>query len=211
VQEVIRLHDAVVELDEVEPGALEAGLVRLRREHLIDREVPPDVPQEGDVTEVQQPVGVVHEERRRVVAEAATVEVDVLAELRQDGNEVVADALLRHHLAGGRLAGGITNQCRATAAERDRAMTESLQDGEHHHPEHVPGVERRRGRVEALIRGDGRRGERFAQGRLIGDVLHIAASHQVIERAEPCLPELLRRIAAVRRQRHLCVLACFPG
>ena len=56
--EVVGLHNHIVELQEGQ-ALFHALLVALSTEHIVDGEACADLPQEFDIIEVQQPIGVV--------------------------------------------------------------------------------------------------------------------------------------------------------
>ena len=82
VQEVVRLEQHVVDLDEVQAARLQPVPVGRVAEDLVDAEVLADVAQELDVAQRRQPVGVVDQERGWVVTERAPLEIEVALELR---------------------------------------------------------------------------------------------------------------------------------
>ena len=62
-------------------------------------------------------------------------------------------------------------------------MAEALQRGEHHDPEQVADVQRRRRRVEPDVGGDDAFGEGAAKLIRVGHVLHVSAGLQVFQRS----------------------------
>ena len=142
MEEVVGLDETVIELDEVEAlTAVQPGAVGLQGQHLVDREVTADIAEERDVLKLEEPVGVVQHQRRRIVAETTALVVEVFRQLGLNADQVVLKIFQRDHLARRGLAGWIADHGGATAAEGDWPVTHSLQGGEQHDGDHVPGMQ----------------------------------------------------------------------
>ncbi len=188
MEEVVGLDQPVVELDEVEAGGFQPGLVRLGGQHLVDREVATDVSQKRNVFEAKQPLGVVERYRGGVVAELAAVVVEVAVKLLGDEAEVVLQILFADQLARGGSPAGIADHRGAAAAERDGTVPHPLQRAEHHHADHVPGMERGTGGIEPLVERDGTGFELGAKAVLVGDVVDEAARPHVVDWVDAGIP-----------------------
>jgi len=162
LEEVVRLEDHVVELEEAQ-GLLapEPRLDGLEGQHAVDAKVLADVAEELDVLEAVEPVGVVYEPRvARSVAENEEVLEDGadLGHVAIDGGVVQKPPRLV-------LAARVPDFCRAAADEDDGRVSVPLEQAEDHDLEQGSDVEGVGGRVEAEVRG------------------HAAVRHAVVERS----------------------------
>ena len=138
VVEVVALHGHVVEFQEGE-ALLHALLEALGPEHVVDGEAGPDVPDEIDVIQVEEPIGVVHH------LGLALAKLDEALHLLFEAGAVVLDGLPGHHGAHVRAAGGIADHGGAAADEGDGPVARHLQalhQGEGHEMAHVEAVRR---------------------------------------------------------------------
>ena len=119
LQEVHRLHQHVVELEEGHRlFALQPQLDRVEGQHPVDGEMGAVVAQEFDVAVVRQPVVVVdHDGVGRAVAEGQE-----FLEHASDGGDVRLDRLVGQLRARGVLAGRVTDLGRAAAHQDDRLV-----------------------------------------------------------------------------------------
>ena len=146
VVEVKGLHDHVVELKEAE-APLQSLLVASCAEHLVDAEAGSDVPEELDVVEVSEPVGVVDHHG------LAFAEFDKAAHLLLEALTVVVDLLDGHHGAKIRAPGGIADHACAAAYERYGLVAcflQSLHKKKGHKVAYMQGIS---GRIKADIEG----------------------------------------------------------
>ena len=136
VVEVVGLHGHVVELQEAQT-LLHPLLEALCPEHVIDGEASADVPDEIDVVQVQQPVGIVDHHG------LALAELNEPLHLLFEAGAVVVDGLLGHHGAHIRPAGGIADHGRAAADEGNGSVAGHLQplhQAQCHEVTHMQGV-----------------------------------------------------------------------
>jgi len=171
-QEIIGLEDHVVEFEEGERLlAVQPQLHRIEGQHPVDREMRPDLAQEGDIVERVEPVGIVgHDRVGRAVAE-----VEKPLEHAADRGDVGGDVLVGEQLAALVAAGRIADLGGAAAHQHDRPVPRLLEPTQHHDLHQGADMERRRGRVEADIAGhDLLRSERVERGG-IGHLMDIAA------------------------------------
>ena len=133
---VIGLHDHVVELQEGQP-LLHALLVALSPQHIVDREAGAHVPQEVDVVELEQPVGVVHHDG------LALAKVNEPLHLLLKAVAVVLDGLGRHHGAHIRAPGGVADVAGAAAHQDHRPVPchlQALHQAQGHEVAHMEAV-----------------------------------------------------------------------
>ena len=177
LQEVVALHQHVVELQE-RKAPLQALLVALGGEHAVDGEQRAHVPQEVDVVQVAQPVGVVDD---LGAVGLGLVEVQEGFHLLPDVGHVVVDVLHRQNLAQVALAGGVADHARAAAHQREGLVAGLLQVGHGHDRNVVADVQAVRGGVEAHVEGHHARIEGLVQLVLKGDLLYKAALFQKVQ------------------------------
>ena len=136
VVEVVGLHDHIVELQEGQ-ALLHALLIALGPEHVVHREAGAHVPQQVDIVELQQPVGVVHH------LGLPLAELDEALHLLLEAVAVVLDGLGGHHTAHVGAAGGVADIAGAAADEGDGPVARHLQplhQAQGHEVAHVEGV-----------------------------------------------------------------------
>ena len=144
VVEVVGLHNHVVELQEGQ-ALFHPLLVALGPEHVVHREAGPYVPQDLDIVQLHQPVGVVDHHS------LAVAELDEPLHLFLEAVAVVADGLLGHHGAHVGAAGGIADHAGASADKGDGTVARHLQplhQAQGHEVAHMEGIG---GGVEADI------------------------------------------------------------
>ena len=146
LQEVVALHEHVVELQERQ-ALFHALLVALGGEHAVDGEVDADLAQEVDVVEAAQPVRVVDDQG------LAVRKVEEAAHLLLDAVHVVVDDLGGEHLAKVALAGGVADQARAAAHQGDGAVAGALHVRHGHDRDVVADVQGVRRGVKAHVEG----------------------------------------------------------
>ena len=162
--------DTLVALDEAPPHGF-AG------DHLIDREVLADIPQEGNELELPEPIMVVQQE-----ATAWLVQIEHPGQLAPDAGEVGSDSSLVQQLSLVVTTRRIADAPGTAAGECDRAMAGSLQPGHRHHAHQVTDVQGRARGVETDVIRDGPTGERGAKTVFVGDVLDEAAGPEQVQR-----------------------------
>ncbi len=119
-QEIVGLHDHVVELEETQ-SLFHALLVAFRPQHVVDGEACSDVTDEIDVIQVTQPVGIVD---HRCLA---FPELDEAAHLLLKAFTVVVDRLGGHHLAKVGASRRIADHRGTAAHQRDGLIACHLQ------------------------------------------------------------------------------------
>ena len=161
VVEVIALHDHVVELQEAE-ALFHALLVALGPEHIVDAEAGTHIPQQIDIVQLQQPVGVVDHDG------LVLAEVDETLHLALEAVAVVLDGLRGHHVPHIGAAGGVADVAGAAAHQHNGAVARHLQalhQAQGHEVTHVQAV--RRG-VKADVEGCLSGVDHFPDLRLVG-------------------------------------------
>src|SRR5262249_41011192 len=148
LDEVVALQDHIVELEEGEVLlALEPELDGVALDHLVDRDVAPDLAQELDIVQAKQPLGVV--DHQRIGA--------AVAEFQEFGENLLDAALVRLDLLGGKnpaalvLAGWVPDASSAAAHQRDGPVPGVLQPAQKHDLHQAADVQARRCAVEADI------------------------------------------------------------
>ena len=174
VLEVGRLEEHVAELGERE-AAPSRDCTESFDEHVRDREVLPDVPQELEHRDLAEPVEVVDHDRRR-----RAVEVEESLELRADPGEVRLERRPVEEVPLRRRAGRVADHPRSAAHEDDRAAAPPLEMDERRDRHEVSDVERRAGGVEPVVGGDLASG-RQAGGEPWGRVVEEAAPAELVE------------------------------
>ena len=140
LQEVVRLEDHVVELEEGERLlAVEPELHRFEAEHPVDREVPAVLPQERDVAEGVEPLRIVGHQGRAVPVVPA--EVEEALEDAPDPRDVGGDALVGEQLPALVLARRIADSGGAAPHQDDGAMSGTLHVPQQHDGNEAPGVQ----------------------------------------------------------------------
>ena len=162
--EVVGLHDHVVELQEGQ-ALFHALLVALSTEHVIDREAGADLPQEFDIIEIQQPVGIVDHDG------FTFAEINESLHLTLEALGIVVDVLLRQHFAHVGAAGRVADHGRAAADERDGLVARHLQALHKCQRHKMAGGQGICRAVEADIELGLARVDHFADLRLIRDLL----------------------------------------
>ena len=173
--EVVGLHDRVVELEERHRLlAFEPELHAFHGQHAIDREVAAVVAQEGNVFELVEPLGVVdHDGVGRPVAEFEQV-----PHARQDAQLVFFDLLGGQQLPGFVLAGWIADLGRAAAHQQDRPVAGLLQAAQRHQLHQAADVQARRRAVEADIGRHALLAEQRIQGLGVRAVVILPPRHE---------------------------------
>ena len=136
VVEVVGLHDHIVELQEGE-SLLHPLLIALGPKHVVHREAGSHIPQQLDIVQFQQPVGVVYH------LGLALTKLDEPLHLLFEAVAVVLDDLRRHHRAHVRPAGGGSDIACAAANEDDGAISrhlKALHQAQGHEVAHMEGV-----------------------------------------------------------------------
>ena len=139
MQEVVALHDHVVEFKEAE-SLLHALLVALGAEHIVDREARAHIAEQFNVIELQQPVGVVDK------LCLALAKVDEFAHLLLEAFDVMLNGFGRHHLPEIGSAGRIADHRGAAADKGNRLVArhlKTLHQAERHEVSHVERIRRR--------------------------------------------------------------------
>jgi hypothetical protein len=85
-----------------------------------------NITQERDVVQREQPVGIVEQQCRRIVAPSVSFEIEVALKLRQDALQIGANLPFGNDGPRRGLAGRVANQRGAAAAKRDRPVAEPL-------------------------------------------------------------------------------------
>ena len=174
VVEVVALHDHVVEFEEGQ-SLLHPLLVALGPQHIVDREAGAHLPQQLDVVQLEQPVGVVQHDG------LALAEVDEPLHLLFEAGGVVLDVLPRQHLAHIGAAGG------AAADQGDGLVAGHLQPLHQGQSHEVAGGQAVGGAVKADVKG------RLAlvdhvDDLLVGDLGHQAAGLQFVVQFHKNIP-----------------------
>ena len=148
-QEVVRLQDHVVELEERQRLlAVEPLLHRLEAEHAVDREVPAVLAQERDVVQGVEPVRIVGHQG------AIGAEVEKTLEHAANPGNVRRDMRVGEQLPALVLAGRVADLGGAAAHQDHRAVAGALHVPEHHDLDQAPDVERIGGGVEPDVARD---------------------------------------------------------
>ena len=140
---------------------------------LVDGEMPPDVSEERDIAELQEPIGVVDDPGA----------VEIPRELLTDAGQIALDLGQRQHRALRGAIGRVADHARPAAGDRDRAVAGTLEVGECHDADQAAGVQAGGCRVEALVQRQRAGVERATQGRLIRDLGQEAALAQGLQDA----------------------------
>ncbi len=120
LDEIIGLHDGIVEFQEGQRlVAVQPQLDAVHGQHAVDRKVPADIAQEGNVIQLVQPLGIVHQDG--VVG--AVAEFQQMADTAQDALLVGLDLLRRQDQPRFVLAGGIAGLGGAAAHQQDGAVS----------------------------------------------------------------------------------------
>ena len=172
VVEVVALHDHVVEFEEGQ-SLLHPLLVALGPQHIVDREAGAHLPQQLDVVQLEQPVGVVQHDG------LALAEVDEPLHLLFEASGVVLDVLPRQHLAHIGAAGGVADHGGAAADQGDGLVAGHLQPLHQGQGHKVAGGQAVGGAVKTDVEG------RFAlvddvDDLLVGDLGHQAAGLEFV-------------------------------
>ena len=127
--EVIALQDHVVKLEEGQRLlAFQAQLDRVETQHAVDGKVDADLPQQGDIAQGVQPVGVVGEHRvGRSIAEAQE-----WGEAAADAGHVGVDGIVDQQLTRLVLAGWVADAGGAAAEQDEGAVAVLLQKAKDH-------------------------------------------------------------------------------
>ena len=173
LEEVIRLHDHIVELEEGQP-LLPALLITLCSEHAIDSEMRTDISQEFDIVELAQPVPVIHHDCPIIR------EIDETRDLLAEAVAIMTDGLICHHLAHVRAPRGITNGSGAASHETDRTVSRTLHVGHCHERDQMACMEAVCRRIKSRIKGNLFLTEQLAQPFLIGALCKKSAFLQYV-------------------------------
>ena len=192
--EVVGLHDHVVELQEGQ-ALFHALLVALSTEHVIDREAGADLPQEFDIIEVQQPVGIVDHDG------FTFAEINESLHLTLEALGIVVDVLLRQHFAHVGAAGRVANHSRASANQSNRLIACHLQTLHECQRHEMTGSQRICRAVEANIELGLARVDHFADLRLVRDLRDQSARLQLFINTH-CIFSLSLFDLVSRRQFH---------
>ena len=139
LQEIVGLHDHVVELQEAE-SVLHPLLVASGPQHVVDGEMGADVPDKLDVIEVAEPVRVIDHHG------LAFTELDEAAHLFFEAFTVMVDLFDCHHGTQVSPAGGISDHACAAADQSDRLVARHLQalhQQKGHEMAYMQGIRRR--------------------------------------------------------------------
>ena len=145
MQEVIRLHEHIVELEE-RKSLLHPRLIALCGKHLVYGEVYAYLAHKVYIVETVQPIGVVDHDGC-VVA----FEVEELGHLLLKALAVVIDYLVGHHLTHVRLARRIAYLACAAADENNWLVSRLLHMAHDHQLDKVPHMQAVCRRVESYI------------------------------------------------------------
>ncbi len=174
------LQDLVAELGVADTAlAVQPRADRLLGDHAPDAEVPADVAQQVDRRQPGGPVEVVDHDGCLVPRE-----VEVRLDLRPDALDPgrddvgVVELALRRRL-------GVADQAGRAADERQRSVAGELEAPQRQDLHEVADVQRRRGRVEAAVVGDGPGGQVLAQRLEVGRLGQQAAPRQVVQHTGP--------------------------
>ena len=146
VVEVVALHDHVVELQEAQ-ALLHALLVTLRPQHIVHREACAYLPQQLNVVQRHQPLGVI-QHQCLVIGE-----IDKLLHLPLKALSVVNNVLSRQHLAHIRPTGGVTDHGSAVADQGDGLVSGHLQPLHQAQGHKMPHMQRIRRAVKSNVEG----------------------------------------------------------
>ena len=129
LDKIVGLQDRIVEFQKAERlVALEPKPDAVLGQHPVDREMPPDIAQQGDVTQLVEPVGIVD---HHGVA-GAIAEMQELCEDRADARHVAGDLGIIEQLACFVLAGRIADPRRSPAHQDDRLVAILLEEAQQH-------------------------------------------------------------------------------
>ena len=148
--EIVALQDHVVEFEEGHRLlALQPKLHGVECQHAVDGEMGADIPQQVDVAQLVQPVGVVdHDRVGRTVAEAQE-----RAEAALDPLHIRRDLRVGQHLPRLVFARGIADPRRPPAHQHDRLVAVFLQQTQDHDLHQTADVQAVGGAIEADIGG----------------------------------------------------------
>ena len=180
VVEVVALHDHVVELEEGQ-ALFHPLLVALGAQHIVDREAGAHLPQQLDVVQLEQPVGVVQHQG------LALAEINEALHLPLEAGGVVVDVLFGQHLAHIGAAGGVADHGGAAADQGDGLVAGHLQALHQGQGHEVAGGQAVGGAVKADVKS-GLALVDDVDDLLIGDLGHQAAGFQFVVQLHKNIP-----------------------
>ena len=122
-KKVIGLKDHVIEFKEAQAlFAIQTRLDRFKRQHAIDRKMPPNIAQKFQIIQPVQPFGIVQHQR----ACRAVIIAEITCENAAHARDIVINRRRIQKRAFIRSEGGITNLCGAAAHQCDRLMPRFL-------------------------------------------------------------------------------------
>jgi hypothetical protein len=189
-EEVVRLEEHVAELGEGDPdvGALEARSDGLLGDHLVHREVLPNVAEEVEQGQGPQPRRVVQEQRRALPRFFG--ELEVPGELLANRGDVGGELGVAQERALVDAAAGIPDDAGAPSGDDERPVPGELEASQRDQLQEVPDVQAPRRRVEPDVGGDAAAVQPL-EDRLVGDLVHDATEREVLaeRRHRVSLPE----------------------
>ncbi len=172
LDKVIGLQYEIVEFEKGQRlVAFEAQPHAVLRQHAIDREVPPDIAQQRDVTQFVEPVGVVDHDR----VGRASAELQEVGEDLANARHVMGDLGIVEQLARLVAARRVADPGRAAAHQHDRLVAGLLEQAQQHDPGQIADMQAVGGAVVADISGDRPRLEARVERRQIGALMDEAA------------------------------------
>ena len=167
LQEIIGLQDHVVEFEKAEALlAVQPRFDAFKRQHPVDREMPPDITQEFQIVQTIKPFGIVEHSgvgRTPAIAEIA-------AENALHPRDVGVDLVRRQKRALIGAEAGITHLGRAATHQGDRAVAGFLPPAQKHDVEQMAHMQRFGGRIISDIAGDGPFDQRIVKALQIGTI-----------------------------------------
>ena len=146
-EEVVRLHDHIVELEECQP-LFPALLIALGGKHTVDSEMCADIAQKFNIIETAQPISIIHHNR------TVLCKVDEARDLFLEALAVMANGLVGHDFAHIRASGRIADGSRAAAHKTNGAMPRLLQMRHRHQGNKMTGVKAVRSRIKTNVKSD---------------------------------------------------------
>ena len=148
MQEVVSLQQHVAELGVANAvvALFQPSPHRIPLDHLVHREVLPDIPQKLQQIQRTKPVGIVHQQPVVVGRQ-----IEEPRQLHPDRDSILSRRLRRQQHAFGSLAARIANQPRAPADQYQRTMPVPLRMSQRHHRDQAPQMQRISRRVKPHI------------------------------------------------------------
>ena len=151
--------------------AVQPQLHRLHAQHPVDRKMRSEIPQEPDIGQIVQPLGIIdHDCVCRAIAES-----QVLLKHLANALLVVFNVLIGQKRAGRILAGRVADLCRTTAHKNNRLVPGALQNAQHHDLHKRTNMQAVSCAIKADIGRNNLFGGALIQTQITGDLVNITA------------------------------------